>query len=352
MIDGPITACPGCGVESSEDYDGEGRCLKCHQQQLAVRSLLVEVASIEEFAAIDEAGAEALLGDADANLIPQGSDVMFYGDGGAGKTSLTIDLGCHLGSGKNWLGLPVRQPVRVLMIEAEGPRPLLRRKLRRKLEVWDGPDLAGRVRILTSPWASFTFATEEWRTALAKVIDEQQIDVVIAGPLTRIGMDTAGTLQEIVSFMGLVGDVRHRCSRLLTLILVHHESKAGAVSGAWEGAGDTLLHVRAAGPGQTVVHVQKARWSSEHHGKTLRLTWTPGEGFELVGERDYLAAVTNLLADGEWRTKTEIREAVGAGTQTVDDLLEEHCDHFQMRTGEDARALGRSAKAQLFQVAE
>ena len=56
----------------------------------------VSVVSIEDFAAIEEAGAAGLVGDADEALIPEGGDVMFYGDGGAGKTTLSIDLACHL----------------------------------------------------------------------------------------------------------------------------------------------------------------------------------------------------------------------------------------------------------------
>ena len=92
--------------------------------------------------------------------------------------------------------------VRVLIIEAEGPRPLFRRKLRRKLESWEGPPLDGQVRIWAAPWASFTFADETCRNELAGIIAKQEIDVVIAGPLTRIGMDSAGTLQEVVGVHG------------------------------------------------------------------------------------------------------------------------------------------------------
>ena len=84
--------------------------------------------------------------------------------------------------------------------------------------------------------------------------------MLIAGPLARIGMREAGTLEEVVAFMGLVVDLRRLCGRPLAVVLIHHENKAGAVSGAWEGSGDTLLHVESAGNGHTVLHVQKARW--------------------------------------------------------------------------------------------
>jgi hypothetical protein len=389
---GDLTICPGCGDDLDEGLDSCWRCASAEAEadgwteedraslresefidklNASIRShslggddheaapdanqapsIEVKVASIEDFAAIDEPGADPLIGTPGNILIPEAGDVMLYGDGGAGKTTLAVDMGCHLGSGRDWLEMPVPRPVRCLLIENEGPRALLRQKLRRKLAAWDGPAIERRVSILSAPWATFTFAAEQWRAELARIVSKRQIDVIIAGPLTRIGMDGPGTLQEVAGFLALVQDVRARGERRLTLILVHHENKGGAVSGAWEGAGDTLLHVQAARPGQTVVHVQKARWASELHGKTLKLAWTAGEGFEPIGDRDLLSEVTELMADGEWRTVDEIRAGVGAGTQAVRKLLTDHEDHFELCTGEDARLLGRSPKAQLYRVAQ
>ena len=168
------------------------------------------------------------------------------------------------------------------------------------------------MRVLRSPWAEFTLASEEWRIALARAIDAHQIDVLVAGPLTRIGMDAAGTLQEVVQFVALVDHLRERCARSLTVVLIHHEGKSGTVSGAWEGAGDTLLHVKAAGPGHTICTVQKARWASEYHGKTFKLEWTEGGGFAPEVERDLPAEIEELLVDGKWRTIEQIRDEVKA----------------------------------------
>jgi hypothetical protein len=311
--------------------------------------LVLEVDRVQDFAAVDEPGATAILGDANNALIPEGGDVMIFGTGGSGKTTLSVDCAIHLGSGRDWLGIPVQRLARVLIIENEGPRALMRRKLGRRLEAWDGPE--SDVRVLRSPWATMTLASEEWRIALARTIEEHEIDVVIAGPLTRIGMEEAGTLQQTRDFMRLVDDVRARCSgRRVAWAIVHHENRAGSVSGAWEGAGDTLLHVREAGPGHTVVHIQKARWASEYHGKTLKLEWTAGGGFEPEAERDMFAEIEELLGDGLWRTVQEIRQAIKAGTATVREVLENDArsERFEMRTGEQARALGRSSQAQVY----
>ncbi len=315
----------------------------------------VRVATLEEFAAVEEKGAAPIIGDADRVTIPEGGDAMVYGDGGAGKTTLTIDLACHLGAGVDWIEIPVPQPRRVLLVESEGPRPLFRKKLARKLDAWRGPALAGRVMVFEHPWAQLTFAAEEWRSTLAQIVKEHEIDVLIAGPLTRLGMDVAGTLQEVRGFMDLVADVRRQSERALTVILVHHENKGGAVSGAWEGAGDTLLHVQAAGNGHTVVYVQKARWDSERHGKTLHLAWADGDGFRLEGDRNYLAELEALLADGAWRTVKQMSApedegGIGAGEKAIKAVLDANAERFESRTGEEAKAVGRHPSATVWQV--
>jgi hypothetical protein len=243
----------------------------------------------------------------------------------------------------------------VLLIENEGPRPLLRRKLARKLAAWDGK-LGDRLRVYEQPWGRFSLADEAWREKLAQEIIDAEIDVLIAGPLSRIGMTDAGTLEEVRAFTELVADLRRRCGRPLTVILVHHENKAHTVSGAWEGAGDTLLHVKEAGNGHTLVYVEKARWDTKRHHTTFKLAWADGEGFRPDDERDLLTEIVMLLTDCEWRTAGEIADrkkgGIGANLDAVKELLEAHPDRFKSRTGEAAKALGRSAKAVLWALTQ
>ena len=270
------------------------------------------IVSLEEFAAVEEMGAAAIVGSPGEAVIPEGGDVLIYGDGGAGKTTLMIDLGCHLAAGDDWIGMPIPNAVRVLLVENEGPRPLFRAKLRRKLGGWAGAPLAGRVQVLERPWAWFTFADESRRAWLAGELQRLEIDVVIIGPVSRSGMQEAGTLAEVRDFMALVDDVRRRTGRHVTFILVHHENKGGKVSGAWEGSGDTLLHVTGQGHGHTRVYVQKARWASSYHAQTIVLAWTPGEGFEVEDRPEFTdeevgdQIVTAIAADpGAGWTKVE-----------------------------------------------
>jgi hypothetical protein len=269
----------------------------------------------EEFAAVDESGAGAIVGaEGDEAVIPENGDVMFYGDGGAGKTTLTLDLACHLAAGDDWLGWTITRPWRVLVIENEGPRPLMRKKLRRKLAAWRGSPTGARLHVVDRPWAASRFDHTDTRQELASLIREREIDVVIVGPLSASGMTGAGTLAEVREFMALVALVRELSERAVAIILIHHENKGGAVSGAWEGSGDTLFHVTGMGHGRTRLYVHKARWASSAHASTLSLTWTDGEGFAVetkdeTTDEDVAERLLAAISDNPGTSWTRVEEA-------------------------------------------
>jgi hypothetical protein len=235
----------------------------------------------EAFAAVEEASAEPLLGNAGATVLAAGGAAVWYGDGGAGKTTLGLDQAVHLCAGDLWLGLPVPRPCTVLWIENEGPRGKFREKLRAKLAAWEGSPLEGRLHVLEQPWSLFTFADERHRSELVSLIRELAVDVVFAGPVQRLGVEGGGTPAEIQAFVNLLEQVRAELDRPLAYELIHHENKAGEVSGAWEGATDTLVHVQARGNGNTAIVWRKVRWASELHGRTWKLHWREGESFEI-----------------------------------------------------------------------
>lgn len=251
---------------------------------------------VDDFAAVDEASAEPLLGDAENTILSAGGTLVFYGKGGASKTTLEVDLLVHVAAGTAWLGLPVPRRCRVLLIENEGPRGKLRQKLRAKLAAWSGPDLDGHLLVLEEPWGRFSFAAEAHRDELVALVREHEVDVLAAGPVGRLGIAGGGTPDEVAAFVGLIEEVRARVERPLAAVLVHHDNKAGTVSGAWEGVPDTLVHVQASGNGATRVTWDKVRWGSTLHGIVWKLLWRPGEAFE----RDEAPEVTD----------DEIREAI------------------------------------------
>jgi hypothetical protein len=230
---------------------------------------------------------------------------------------LLLDQVFHFAAGITWCGLlePVR-PLRIGWIENEGPRPMMRQKVAAKLDAWQGPPLDGRVQVLDEPWGRFTFRDVAQRGQLAAAVDEHGIDLLIAGPLGRIGMEGAGTSDEIREFLTHVDEALGACLIRPALIPVHHENKAGTVSGAWEREPDTLVHVQGQGHGRTRVFWAKARWASDLHATTSHLVWAPGDSFTLEErpaisddtiEAELLAAV-HELPGGSWsKLRAKIR---------------------------------------------
>lgn len=59
----------------------------------------LRIVTLSEFISIEEPTAEPLLGSKTETLLPADGMLLMYGDGGAGKTTLTIDMAAHLGAG-------------------------------------------------------------------------------------------------------------------------------------------------------------------------------------------------------------------------------------------------------------
>lgn len=282
----------------------------------------IHVVPIEDFISVNEPGAEPLVGEPGAVLIPENGDVMIYGDGGVGKTTLAVDFAYHIAAGQDWLGINIPKPASVLLVENEGPRPLFRDKLRRKHASWEGDQVQGHLHVVENPWGRISFSDPACRELLADELAVNQTDVLVIGPVTRSGMNEAGTLQDVRDFMLLVNDVRETSGRRVTVILIHHESKSGQVSGAWEGAGDTLFHVQGQGHGKVRLFIQKARWSTTHHATALQLLWAAGDSFtveareEITEETiaDQILTACRAASGASW---TKVREQVKGNADTL-----------------------------------
>lgn len=293
---------------------------------------LLHVETAEEFAAVDEADAEPLLGADDQVVVAAGGTCETYGDGGAAKTSTGLDRACHMCAGDPWLGLPVPRPVVALWIENEGPRGMFRKKLREKLAAWDGSPIEDRLHVLTEPWSMFRLPDERHRMGLVELVDRLGVEIVFAGPVQRLGVEGGGTPEQVQAFVDLLEQVKVELGRPLAYDLIHHENKQGDVSGAWEGTTDTLIHMQKRGPGASALVWQKTRWASELQGKTWKLLWRPGLRYEIdetpeltdefIGET-LLAIVREApgeswnhyegLLQGQAKRKRAIRDALLAG---------------------------------------
>ena len=317
--------------------------------------MTVRVVPLEEFIAIEEADAEPLLGIRRENLLPAGGRLLMYGDGGAGKTTFTIDAVGHLASGVRWLEIEVPRPLRFLVIENEGSRGMFREKLGEKVLDWRGPPFRHNVFVLEDPWAQFTFGDATVTEPVASFIDANEIDVLIAGPLASLGTIGGGTPAEVEAFVKLLDEVKRSVDRSYAEWLIHHENKAGAISGAWNRVPDTLVHVSGQGNGRTRVRWEKCRHASTWHDTVTNLVWTDGKSFTVEGTkvRDLLAELLEAFADDDqWRTAKECAELVHANIDKVRTALSSLVERGEMLTKEARKDATRRRSAGASEVTQ
>ena len=74
-------------------YDPAPRVEVRHGEEPQESELVeVRIVSAEKFGSVEEPGAESIIGEDGEAVIPEGGDVMIYGDGGSSKTTLAVDL--------------------------------------------------------------------------------------------------------------------------------------------------------------------------------------------------------------------------------------------------------------------
>jgi hypothetical protein len=312
---------------------------------------------LEEFAAVDEPGAQPLATAAAGGVvIPAAGIVLVYGTGGAGKTTLVIDLCFSLAVGDSWLGLVESdRPLRIALVENEGPRPEFRRKLRSKLETTER-ELDGRIVALEEPWAALSLANEQHRRALALALVEHEADLLVLGPLVSAGeFPNGGTPDEIRRFEEHVADLRNVAERPFALVFVHHENRAGQVSGAWERLPDTLIHVTPQGHGRTRVLWQKARWASSLHGTSSHLVWADGETFQVerkaeVTEDTMTESIVAAVREHGGLSWTKIRDLRDDQGEKLVRGNQQQLDKIRDRLLGDGTLVNRTAREGRFQL--
>jgi hypothetical protein len=289
-----------------------------------------EFVTYREFAARRYPVAEPLLGTDKAIYLAVGSLLMNYGADGAGKSTWTIDGIVHLAAGVDWLGIPVPRPVRICIIENEGPPSLFQQKLDAKITNWEGPDPSPNLFVFAGPWGEFTFADPEARAALNEFCDEHQIDAVTANPTLGLGVAASGKPDETQQFVDWLVECGLKGKRAFWLL--HHENKAGQISGDWGRHPDTKVSLQRDGNQQrTRLDWAKTRWATLDSGeKVVMLEWElDTQGYTVIEmdtvgatESELQARIDAYLAEHPLSSTTKVETEVKGTAGRIRKLLE------------------------------
>jgi hypothetical protein len=320
---------------------------------------------LREFLALERPNAESLLADTDGRPIVAAYSLTLLGAfGGQGKTTWFIDVALHLAAGVDYAPFTVPRPVSILVIENEGPEQMFADKLAARLE-WFPHELKARVDVCTIDWGGFSLADNTMRDQLRQEIAEHEYDLVFGDPLDSLGIEGVGSPEDTRKFLKLMKETG--LNRNVAWWLNTHPRKEetkeaiNEISGAWGGKPDAILLLKMLADDRTLIRYPKLRWAKRgKRPSTLHAFNAETEAFSYLGEvsedeRNYLAEVTELFADGEWRTAKEVSApadggGIGANIDVIKKVLKANPDTFESRTGDAAKSLNRSPRATLWQL--
>jgi hypothetical protein len=311
--------------------------------------------TLAEFAATrDESAQLALITTEQGTIMAAAGLTLFVAKAGHGKTTFLVDFGLNLAAGSDYCALTIPRPLRVLLVENEGPREAFREKVEARLTHGPRPALGGCFRIWDEPakWGTIKVSVEEQRASLRASIEEHRIDLVVSDSLTRFGMRGNGTPEETREFVDWLAAIG--LGRDVAFLLLHHPltrpdpsaDELEKIAGAWHPHCDLILTLRRLPANRARLTYAKTRWARGERPDSI-LAFDPDlETFEFVcedveEERDLVAELHELMADGEWRTLTALRApkakgGLGAREEAIETALSH--ETFESAPGE---AIGR-----------
>jgi hypothetical protein len=307
-------------------------------------------ATFTEFVARKAETKEALVTSAEGTLLPAGGLVIHVAKTGDGKTTMTVEFVQHAAAGIDYLGLSFPRPLRVLVIENEGPREAFRAKLGVRVEFWKDE---GEPRIWDVPaeWGTVRLSDAALRARLREVIRRHHVDLVVSDSLTRFGVRGNGTPEETREFVEWLTELG--LGRNVAFWLLHHprtrsdpgEDELERMAGAWPPHADLILLLKKLPGGRARLSFPKTRWTTSERPPSILSFDAETQSFayvsdDVVVERDYADEIEALMRakpDQEWWTVTALRVkkddgGIGATHENVEQGLRD--DRFENVTGD------------------
>lgn len=241
----------------------------------------------------------------DAIVMPL-SLTMVAGIGGSGKTTLVLHALAHWAAGLPWFGIETAEPIKILVIENEGPHDPFVRKLGDFANRFEDCMCSGEPHggahgidenclFLDYPWGKFSFDDMGLAEELRNTARGFGAHMVVANPLGRLGMRGAGAPEETREFVKLLnmaglGDD-------FAALVIHHMAKANTqlpliqqISGDWGPHADTIMVMEPAGERRSKLSFGKVRWGDQGRAP-LVLDWLTNPdgpvGYKVQGASEF-----------------------------------------------------------------
>jgi hypothetical protein len=277
-----------------------------------------------EFRKQELAKIEPLLGEGNDALMMPGSLLLLAGIGGAGKTTLAVHAIAHWSAGLPWFGIPIPRPLKIVVIENEGPHDPYARKVDEFAERFSECCCSGdphgtpegideRTFFLDAPWGKFSFDDTGLANELNSFVRESEADLVVANPLGRLGMKGAGTPEETREFLQLLANAG--LNEDFAALLLHHLAKVNKavplvqqVSGDWGPHPDTIMILEEAGERMSKLSFGKVRWGDQGR-QPLILRWLTDpegpvgyhadSGIKVITDRELYERIDKFIHESE-----------------------------------------------------
>lgn len=157
-------------------------------------------------------------------FIPSGSLMIWYAEGGKGKTLAAYDAIRSIGSGEDWLGSRVHQPNKCYIIQTEESKADTQDRLIIQGYLETVPK--NQVRITNR----FTFSQID---ELAELIKKDDISLVVIDSLTTANQDNSSGEND-VSYGNTILELREKIVNPLgcAVLIIHHENKNFSMRGS------------------------------------------------------------------------------------------------------------------------
>jgi len=165
-------------------------------------------------------------------VIERGERLLLVGEEGRGKSVLLRQWAFQLACGTHWVTRRIIPPARVLIVDAENPQVKFIRASRwlHRLASMHGQDWQeSRLRIITRPTLDLV-GRRDHRDAIADAIERTQPDLLIIGPLYKVGRNVHQNYEtSALAMTDILDDWRDRYG--IAVMMEHHAPKANDLSG-------------------------------------------------------------------------------------------------------------------------